>query len=65
MGAGREAGAFLRASPDARSNDAAVSAHRFAPLASIWAEAIRRRFAVAGVPTGLNNPSTCAGIGRP
>lgn len=49
----------------ARRNDAAVSAHRFVPLAPAWAEAIRSRFAVAGVPTGLNNPSTCAGIGRP
>ncbi|WP_414489303.1 substrate-binding domain-containing protein [Stenotrophomonas maltophilia] len=49
----------------ARRNDAAVTAHRFIPLPSAWAEAIRSRFAVAGVPTGLNNPSTCAGIGRP
>ncbi|MGF6416710.1 hypothetical protein ABH900_000171 [Stenotrophomonas sp. AN71] len=46
------------------TNQAALSAHRFVPLGSTWVEAIRSRFAVAGVATGLNNPGTCAGIGR-
>ncbi|EOW2136555.1 substrate-binding domain-containing protein [Stenotrophomonas sp. GD03908] len=47
------------------TNDAAVRAHGFIPLTKTWREAIRARFVLAGNAAALNNPSTCANIGRP
>ncbi|MFL0337057.1 substrate-binding domain-containing protein [Stenotrophomonas maltophilia] len=47
------------------NNDAASRAHGFVPLTATWRDAIRTRFVVAGSTAGLNNPSTCAGLGRP
>lgn len=47
------------------TNDTAVRAHGFIPLTKTWREAIRARFVLAGNAAALNNPSTCANIGRP
>ncbi|KAF1016901.1 MAG: Alkaline phosphatase L [Stenotrophomonas maltophilia] len=47
------------------NNDAASKSHGFVPLTPAWRDAIRTRFVVAGSTAGLNNPSTCAGLGRP
>jgi len=45
--------------------EASITGHGFAPLPKKWRDAIRNRFVLASSTAGLNNPSTCAGIGRP
>lgn len=42
-----------------------ITDHGFIPLTKAWRDAIRNRFVLASSTAGLNNPSTCAGIGRP
>jgi len=46
-------------------NDAAIRAHKFIPLTKAWRDAVRTRFATASNAGAVNNPSTCANIGRP
>ncbi|PTT54690.1 alkaline phosphatase, partial [Stenotrophomonas sp. HMWF022] len=46
-------------------NDAAIRAHKFIPLTKAWRDAVRTRFATASNAGAVNNPSTCASIGRP
>ncbi|WP_422352442.1 substrate-binding domain-containing protein [Stenotrophomonas sp. AR026] len=45
--------------------EASITGHGFAPLPKMWRDAIRNRFVLASSTAGLNNPSTCSGIGRP
>lgn len=45
--------------------EASITGHGFIPLTKAWRDAIRNRFVLASSAAGLNNPSTCSGIGRP
>lgn len=53
------------ATPALVAHAKAITDHGFIPLTKVWRDAIRNRFVLAGNAAGLNNPSTCAGIGRP
>ncbi len=49
----------------ALNTERAVRSHGFIPLTTLWRDAIRARFVDGNNVAGINNPSTCAGIGRP
>ncbi|XFC39253.1 substrate-binding domain-containing protein [Stenotrophomonas indicatrix] len=61
----RHYGSVVVAGVEQGPNDAAIRAHKFIPLTKAWRDAVRTRFATATNAGAVNNPSTCAGIGRP
>ncbi len=61
----RHYGSVVVAGVEQGPNDAAIRAHKFIPLTKAWRDAVRARFATASNAGAVNNPSTCASIGRP
>ncbi|MNM19523.1 Alkaline phosphatase L precursor [compost metagenome] len=61
----RHYGSVVVAGVEQGPNDAAIRAHKFIPLTKAWRDAVRTRFATASNAGAVNNPSTCASIGRP